>query len=422
MSGISSKRGASSKRKHFAKWRVDLAIHEALDLARKRAVETPFGHLLSVVLSQSTLLQADPIGGWPAWRHIGVFLRGLLALSEYHKSWLHQPDQWDPAPGHSILDYLSPDYLSPDYLRASGRPQQFTSLARHLLADHPVPNFMTWVWLLEPSQTACAYQKLYKHLGLGNSIRGAAIPLRLTKVMANFFMQAPDHLSVEQALRWSHVRGLGGDPAFAKEVLSTQIGTKLEYQAFWTEVIQFLLNRPGLDLAMVAPIIEFLDFHRREAARPSLRMLSHRRFGAFLSGVRRWMERRALGRNRPMLSWSRTKIAGLELFEPQRTAWSVRYWTIRELTDSRQLLEEGRTLRHCVASYTGICAGGKTSIWSLRRHGSLQSQRLLTIEVDPKTRTIVTARGHCNASPQPDVRRIMEIWAQQAHLSISRWV
>lgn len=58
------------------------------------------------------------------------------------------------------------------------------------------------------------------------------------------------------------------------------------------------------------------------------------------------------------------------------------------------------------------------SIWSLQSHGSLKSHRVLTIEVLPTTRTIVTALGKCNADPEPDARRIMEMWAEQQGLGI----
>jgi len=102
--------------------------------------------------------------------------------------------------------------------------------------------------------------------------------------------------------------------------------------------------------------------------------------------------------------------------------WSVRQWTIRELTDSQQLIDEGNGLHHCVATYADECVKRTSSIWSLKCHGSLESHRMLTIEVDPKDRMIVTALGNCNSAPKAAARKIMGMWAEQEKLKIARWV
>jgi hypothetical protein len=65
------------------------------------------------------------------------------------------------------------------------------------------------VWLGGDSETACWRQRLFLHLGLGRSIRQYDTPITLTKEMERHFMLAPDDASVEGALRWGQVRGLG---------------------------------------------------------------------------------------------------------------------------------------------------------------------------------------------------------------------
>ena len=69
-----------------------------------------------------------------------------------------------------------------------------------------------------------------------------------------------------------------------------------------------------------------------------------------------------------------------------------------------------------------IAAEGKSSIWSLRCHGSLEAHRVLTIEVEPTTRKVVTALGKCNSFPDPEDRLVMEMWAEAEGLEIDRWV
>ncbi len=56
-------------------------------------------------------------------------------------------------------------------------------------------------------------------------------------------------------------------------------------------------------------------------------------------------------------------------------------------------------MRHCVATYIYDCRRRRTSIWSLKLNQGEHRNRLLTIEVDPKTRTIWHARGRRNSPP-----------------------
>ena len=115
------------------------------------------------------------------------------------------------------------------------------------------------------------------------------------------------------------------------------------------------------------------------------------------------MDRNSNYGRRAKLRWPRTSIGGFRYVEPQKHEWSVRYWTIRELTDSRELIDEGSALHHCVDTYAEACAKRSTSIWSMQCHGSLESHRVLTIEVIPKEREIVTALGRYNSEPKPVV-------------------
>jgi hypothetical protein len=240
--------------------------------------------------------------------------------------------------------------------------------------------------------------------------------------MAKFFEEAPDHSTVEQAIRWSQIRGLGGDNRFASAVLSTRLGTCFENETYWAEVFRFLIEKPKLDHEMIRPIIEFLLQHREEKRTWSFRNMPKRCFSSFESKVRKWMDRNPNYGYQAKLRWPGTTVGGLRYVEPQKHEWSVRYWTIRELTNSNQLIEEGQNLHHCVATYAKKCAKQLTSIWSMQCHGSLESHHVLTIQVDASQRRIVRALGKCNSPPKSDARQIMEMWAQQEGLTIANWV
>lgn len=390
-----------NQRKRFVKWRIDLAIHEALAIACKQSIYFEFHRLLKVVSSRSQMLRSQPISGKAGWPHVD-FLRAFLALAQHHRNWQRDAEDWIPS--------------------EDGLHRQFASLARHLLATHPVPGFMTNVWFEEPSPMAVKHQKLFKHLGLGNSIRGADLPIPMTKRMAQFFGDAPDHFSVEEALRWSQVLGLGGDKDLAMDIIATRLGRIFECEEFWTKVIRFLVHRPLGDRAMIAPFIDYLNLKLGQFFSHRFHRMTDRQLEQLLSDVRTWMAGSPLYGRRPRLRWKKTGIGGFRHVEPKDNEWSFRYWTIRELSTSQELIEEGNALHHCVGGYAFRCVKGRSSIWSLQAHGSLETHRVLTIEVDPATRRIVTALGNCNSSPDAEARQVMEMWAEQEELEIGSWV
>jgi hypothetical protein len=392
---------AETLRRRFAKWRIDLAVHDALAIARKRSLLPSFERLLAVVVSRSHLLRLPHASGRPGWPQVELFLSAMLALCKYERNWLRDAEDWSTA--HESLY------------------EQFGSLARHLLATHAVPAFMTRVWFEEPSQAAIRHQKWFKHLALGNNIRGADLPLRLTKELAHFFPQAPDHLTVEQALRWSQVRGLGGTDEFAAAVVSSHLGTTFEPGADWTEILQFLIARRRLDVSLVAWILDDWSVRRFHRTPASLTRMSNQAFNALLERAHK-SRRYALETSERNVRWPRSRIAGFRQVDLPRHQWSIRTWTIEELTDSQSLIDEGKAMRHCVARYAWRCARRYSSIWSLRHHGSLNSGRELTIEVDLDDREVVASLGKCNSRPKPDAFRVMEEWARRAGLRIAEGV
>ena len=73
-------------------------------------------------------------------------------------------------------------------------------------------------------------------------------------------------------------------------------------------------------------------------------------------------------------------------------------------------------MRHCVYSYTDRCRRGETAIWSLRLRVNGEEKRMVTIEVDPRSHSIVQVRAKCNLRPGPRSLEIMQQWATHAGL------
>src|SRR5262249_28045910 len=122
-----------------------------------------------------TGLAAERLGRQPG----NSLIEGLFTLACHHADWLRPVEEWTPD-SHNAR-------------------RQFGSLARHLLARYPVPAFMDTAWfeghveivrLQEPAEIAwferCAeraarHQHWFKHIGGGQNIRAAELPLSLTK-------------------------------------------------------------------------------------------------------------------------------------------------------------------------------------------------------------------------------------------------
>jgi hypothetical protein len=399
--------------RHAAKLQLDDSIHAARFLAGRHAgALRAYEQLLRHVQSRTGLLHPSD----QAADHRNLLNAGLLALALHHADWLRPVESWCP-PGLPAWP-------------------QFTSLAHHLFARYAVPPFMTSVWFDMPPGEVLPQHGWYKHLGLGQSIRTAGVPLHFTKAMAHLFGQAPHHYPVTAALRWAQVRGLGGGEALARAVVGTRLGKLLENEDFWEGVLHFFVNHPSIDLGHVGPVVDFLQhqkFEWREGVssegvfgklpppRPDY-SIKGRTVASLLRQVEEWHKQLGQDMQPTCLSWRRSPFKGFRLVEGSEGLGNVRVWTITELLTSRELFLEGRAMRHCVASYAERCAKRQTSIWSLQVENRAGRHRVLTIEVDLPKRTVCQARRKCNRLPQATEREVMERWAGEQGLKVAESV
>jgi PcfJ-like protein len=399
------------RRKKTAKVRLDQIIRRTLafdDL--EPCTRRTFAHLLYLVRSRTDLLR--PTGAVDRYADVGLVMivSGLLALARHDRDWLRPADEWEPAAG--------------------GAWTRFASLAQHLLARYPMPPFMASVWY-RGSDDERRRQGWYKHMGLGRNIRTADVPLALTKRMAHEFAMAPDHYSVDMALRWGQVRGLGGEKALARAIVVTRLGRSFEHEDFWRTVVHFFVNHPELGLEHVGPIVDYLHNQRFVAQevfaeeeevspdppQPNLSMKG-RTPGSLLRQMGEWHAWLRQRQRVRAFRWGPSGIGEFHLVESQEGRPGSRCWTIRELLTSGALHREGVAMRHCVATFARACARRESSIWSMRLEVPGRCDSILTIEVDPRTRAIRQARRHHDALPTETQRRILGLWARQAGLTI----
>ena len=352
-------------------------------------------HFFSVVGAKSRLLQTE--GGLPLlsedWRNTYVY--ALCALARHHSQWLRRVDDWK-VKGHTC--------------RA-----QFHSLARHLLAEYDVPAFMDRAWFEAEREPAEGHQQWFIAIGKGSSVRSLDLPIELTRQSARYFLKAPADYSFEAAMRWGQARGAGGSEKLARAVASSLLRDIQADEPFWNEVVLWFVNHPELATQQVGPIADYLfnvKFMPRAEWLPNGALeempppepdftMKGRTPAALLRKMEEWHLALARENKRPARVWNPLEVEAFAMEQASPEQDAIWQWTIRELVSDQELTDEGRAMSNCVASYVDSCVAGKSSIWSLRLETPEwpEARRIMTIEVDPETKTIVQARGKCNVVP-----------------------
>ena len=138
---------------------------------------------------------------------------------------------------------------------------------------------------------------------------------------------------------------------------------------------------------------------------------------AVLRSVERW-HRRLRSQRTTFHEWSPSRIAPLVIVSGERA--DLRVYETTELICTEELQEEGRAMRHCVASYWRLCSTGQAAIWSLTvEDASGRVERLLTLEVRNGERRVVQARGQSNRMPDPAELALLARWSDIGGPSIS---
>lgn len=289
--------------------------------------------------------------------------------------------------------------------------RQFSSLIRHLFCKYKMPVFMDSAWFSENSQEL----NWWFFVAEGNNIRKAPnLPISLTKIQAHFLMDAPEHYTITKALRYGQIMGVHDDKRLVDAVLQTSLGRGFANDEFWWTVINMFIQNPMLDRQQLAPMVDYINFQKfsPQAPHPGFTMKG-RNPQVLLDQVEEWHSKVSKEQGKGYMEWPSCKIPSYT--KEEKIKEGMRVWTITELTNSKLLTEEGRSMSHCVGSYKYSAAKGLCSIWSLKCDGA----RVMTIEVINNTHNIVQVRGKFNKLPEGREKLIIQDWARENGLSIS---
>ncbi|MBX2796856.1 MAG: PcfJ domain-containing protein [Myxococcales bacterium] len=291
------------------------------------------------------------------------------------------------------------------------------SLARHLVARvrYPLPDFL---WAAALDGTALRFRfhtgqdqqramALLSFLGAGGGMaearrRWLVDPL-LSRRACHVLWTLPSATSLEDAERRALVLAGGGVPWLADAVgafeppygrTRRQWGQRLLWLSSLGEQLQ------------EHELVEVLDWLAAQPDVPTARSIARVR-----REVHEWHGQVATATGRFRNVW--LPRAAIDDHTMQTPSGS---WHFRQLRSLAELVEEGRALRHCVATYAGKVQRKASAIFGLRCDG----QRRLTIEVSRRTLSVIQAKGSANRLPTKEERLVLEAWCRRVGLTIER--
>jgi hypothetical protein len=325
--------------------------------------------------------------------------------------------------------------------------KQFSSFAKHLFAVYEIPNFLESAWLykeknlMENGVLAAdwTFKQWYVALASGSSVRSlTGLPPNFTKRMMHEFLQAPDYMTVAEALRYGQVMGFGGDERLAWYINRTLLGrNNFAEDEFWQTVVQFFAKTQMFDYEQIGAVIDYIQVqkfgrnyanaegnnnYRRliEAPEQPNFVMKGRTAENLLRQTLAWHNVLAKTRGKSF-QWKKSAIQ--DFIFTEGTMYDEQVYCFTELLSTVALFEEGKAMSHCVASYDHACVNGRTAIFSLTlREGENKPLRLVTIEVQLENRQIVQVRGKYNASPTTKTMNLVQRWALMEKLSVSKWL
>lgn len=305
----------------------------------------------------------------------------------------------------------------------------FLSLANHLLAKYPVPQFL-WNYFLVPrgEDNGEVGRELARMLGAGISLLPKknhyvkeCIPVPLTKRMWHLFPQAPGSCNLYLAVRRAQVLGMGGSSNLWKSLENMPLGRRFfnpEDEVFYATVVQWFCNHPFIAPNQIGPLWDYL-IHQK-VADPTYSMKG-RAANNLLVAMEVWHQELAKTRAVQEAEFDPSGFVEAEWITKERLQGTKEkievYWEIKELLSAKALANEGRRLKHCVYSYSRSVKAGRISIWSMRKDG----MSVLTIEVHNRYRKIVQVRGKYNRMAKISEKKAIGRWAVKAGLSSGVW-
>ncbi|WP_299883279.1 PcfJ domain-containing protein [uncultured Lacinutrix sp.] len=288
--------------------------------------------------------------------------------------------------------------------------KQLSAVIKHCFALYVTPTFLENSFYISEKK----HMFWYVQLGKGKSVKSLSnMPIKLTDKMAHEFRNAPSFLSVNEALRYAQALGYGASTKTSKMIAFSRLSIiREEQECFWASVVQFFSKEENLNVNELDEVVDYLAYKYRDNQSLSMK---NRTFSSLLNQTQEWHRSVYLKEKGEEFSWSSSGIKPL-YFEETLDNKKVIYKT-EELLSSGELYDEGNEMQHCVSEYDDDCDEGRCSIFSLRQEiEGKPMKRLVTLEIELPSYTIVQAKAKCNQDPDSKSVELINHWINNSQV------
>lgn len=293
---------------------------------------------------------------------------------------------------------------------------QLPDLINFLFAKYYVPQFLVSGFVdnkLDPMM-------LFLHIGSGKSIKKFELfpNLVLSNKCFHHILTTPDYCTYVEAFRRAQILHMGGDERLFNVICDSPINTmqnsstyKKERDEFWVTVIKFFIDNPMINTDKIPEIIDYINHEKFTLVR------NNRPDGTFFNAPHQpnftmkgrtpmsllnhsddwhWAQTIKSKREKAATSWEPLDIDDFKFQNGDN------HYEIRQLTSTKELIEEGNRMHHCVATYASSCLNKSCSIFSFRHSNSkkgIYNASCITLEI--RSKSIVQARAKYNEKPHP---------------------
>jgi len=318
-------------------------------------------------------------------------IQAVFNMFLFRKHWLNDLYTWRPKSKQPLV--------------------QVRELAEFLFCKYRMPDFLHKAFY---ENTNALFIKWYIHIGNGGRAKDLEqIPVVFTQKMAHYFLQAHYKFTIMESLRWAQVKGLGGTDTLAERIAYSWIAQKpFGDEQFWFSFLNLLVNGGMFNCDKLTELIDYVREAKRENC---LYNLKGRNLTSLVRQSDEWHKRFSKYKGNEI--WKPCGIGGLKHEKKKELI------VIEELTETAKLREEGRAMKHCVASYSFYCAKGRSAIFSIRKFsGGILLDTMATVEVNLSLNRIVQAKAKMNNPINEEARYYMQAWAASEALSLSPYL
>ncbi|MFH2144016.1 MAG: PcfJ domain-containing protein [Bacteroidota bacterium] len=342
--------------------------------------------------------------------------------------------------------------FSPFWIRSpdSWNGKNEISLVKHLFFEYNVPQFLINEWLNKGNYND--FQGGYIQLkwliwsiiiGQGASIKkiSSFFHWRIPNGFQQKIEKLPADITPLEACIYAEIKLMGGNDTDVNRLLGngafvidpTEMESKNTdsyYVKFWYDTIRWLIKYSSdisddeandiLEWTMhkytesVRTYREIIDLwkERQNEADTNISSGDHkeiqpdfRLFSLKGRSLRRVIEQSIQYHEQLYLPWKE--------YSWQKHGWDYEFddpaysdWEIVELTNGKELFEEGKALSHCVSGYAGRCVANISAIFSMR----YKNRTVITIEVSPAYKKVIQYRGLKNRNANEGEKRVLNEW------------